>query len=252
MFTDHFQRNQRGQAGIVVLLLMVVLVTIALSIASRTVSDIRLSRQEEETTRAFDAAEAGIEEALRTGASGTITVGDMTADFQVEQLNLVETVLDEGETLDINVNGFLGAAVNIFWGDPAESCTVDPVFASLVVTHITASNGVLRNPYSGIGCDRGDGFSAAQASTNPDYRWTRTEAVNAGDLQLRIRSLYAGTKILVRSADASPLPAQYVLIHSEAAGSGGETRAVEVTRTRPFPPSIFDFAIFSKGSLIKN
>jgi hypothetical protein len=48
-----------------------------------------------------------------------------------------------------------------------------------------------------------------------------------------------------------PLPAQFYTINSEASTDSLETKAVEVTRTHPYPPSIFDFVLFTQGSLVK-
>lgn len=61
---------QKGQALLVLLLSMAVILTIVLSSVSRTVTDVSISSYEEDALRAFSAAEAGIEKALLTG-SGT-------------------------------------------------------------------------------------------------------------------------------------------------------------------------------------
>jgi len=56
---------------------MAVVLTIILSILSRTVTDIAVTTREEEALRAFSAAEAGVEQALIVGADiGTTTIGD--------------------------------------------------------------------------------------------------------------------------------------------------------------------------------
>ena len=69
-------KRQRGQTLLIVLLLLAVVLTIALSIASRSITDINVSIKEEEAARAFSAAEAGIEQALIGGpVSGTLPNG---------------------------------------------------------------------------------------------------------------------------------------------------------------------------------
>ncbi|OGY14759.1 MAG: hypothetical protein A3A58_02455 [Candidatus Blackburnbacteria bacterium RIFCSPLOWO2_01_FULL_41_27] len=62
---------QRGQALVVIVLIMAVVLTIALSVVSRTVSDINISTKEDDSSRAFSAAEAGIEQALLKGTPQT-------------------------------------------------------------------------------------------------------------------------------------------------------------------------------------
>ncbi len=70
-------QNESGQALLLVLLSMAVVLTVVLSILSRSVLDVAVTTGEEEALRAFSAAEAGIERALIIGSdTGTITIGD--------------------------------------------------------------------------------------------------------------------------------------------------------------------------------
>lgn len=62
--------GKNGQVIIIILLILVVVLTVGLSIATRTVTDIKLSKQSELSQRAFNAAEAGIETVLQ-GQAGT-------------------------------------------------------------------------------------------------------------------------------------------------------------------------------------
>jgi Tfp pilus assembly protein PilX len=59
--------HQKGQAVIILLLIMLVSLTIGLAITQRSLTDISTSNKGEESSRAFSAAEAGIEQALQTG-----------------------------------------------------------------------------------------------------------------------------------------------------------------------------------------
>ncbi len=67
-----------GQALLLVLLSMSVVLVIVLSILARSTVDIGISSRSEESVRAFSAAEAGIEQALIAGPSGPFSgdVGD--------------------------------------------------------------------------------------------------------------------------------------------------------------------------------
>lgn len=68
--------RQSGQAIIIVLLIVVVALTIGLSVTSRSVQDIKISTRTEESQRAFSAAEAGLEAALKANNSiGTTNIG---------------------------------------------------------------------------------------------------------------------------------------------------------------------------------
>ncbi len=289
--TDSLHRypGQAGQAGIVVLLITVVLVTIGLSIASRSVTDIRFSRQEEETTRAFDAAEAGVEDALRQDipaliasqpgcpgcANVSVTVGDpvdgIVTDYTVSEQTNLDIELLEGETVEVNLNGLVaGNQLRVRWGTSDENCTVgdDLETAALVATfYNTATGAVRRQPFDVCGGRRGvNQFNSATNISGGGTGYYSELAspflalANNDEDFARFRIVYGPnpnsptnrkTPIFVEAIGGPTLPAQYYLISSEAQTVGGETRAVEVTRTLPAPASIFDFALFTGGSVTK-
>lgn len=60
--------KEDGQVLIIILLVMIVGLTIGLFLLGRTTSDVSITTKIEESSRAFNAAEAGIEEAIRDGA----------------------------------------------------------------------------------------------------------------------------------------------------------------------------------------
>src|SRR4030065_2004501 len=58
-------KSSRGQILIIFLLILVVAAAIVLSVASRTVTEIRTTTTSDESNRAYFAAEAGVEEAIK-------------------------------------------------------------------------------------------------------------------------------------------------------------------------------------------
>lgn len=68
---------QRGQALVIILLILAFVLVVVLSLVARSVTDITISTKEKESSRAFSAAEAGLEQALLagTGSSGTLPDG---------------------------------------------------------------------------------------------------------------------------------------------------------------------------------
>src|SRR3989304_8125918 len=69
-------RKNSGQAILTVLLIMVVGLTVSLAVVARSVTSVKISTQEEESQRAFSAAEAGLEETLLSGAAASGTLGN--------------------------------------------------------------------------------------------------------------------------------------------------------------------------------
>lgn len=77
--------KQNGQVVIIVLLVMVVILVVALSAIGRSITEISTATRTEESSRAFSAAEAGIEQALQvTDRTGSSTVGNLTNNSQAE------------------------------------------------------------------------------------------------------------------------------------------------------------------------
>lgn len=76
--------NQQGQIVIIALLVMVVVLAVGLSVVGRSISEISTSTKVEDSTRAFSAAEAGIEKVLQMdpGTSGNVGVGGFTNQAQ--------------------------------------------------------------------------------------------------------------------------------------------------------------------------
>lgn len=83
--------TQKGQAILILILVMTVALTIGLSIVQKSLVDVSTSSKVEQSSRAFSAAEAGIEKALlesTTSTHGTPTFNDNSSK--------VESILDTG------------------------------------------------------------------------------------------------------------------------------------------------------------
>ena len=120
-----------GQILILVLLIVVVSLAVGLSVASRNLTNLKISTQSQESQRAFSAAEGGVEDTLsRLNAiksdigTGTYTgvgptsncdisglvadcnnraVGDMHADIKVKAKNTYETTVELGEVAQVTL-----------------------------------------------------------------------------------------------------------------------------------------------------
>jgi len=97
-----------GQAALIVTLVVIVGLTVAVAVISRSVTDVGVSTQEEDRARSFSAAEAGVEDALRqdlsTIAGGNFQVGgqETTTNYTVTKLTNVTARIDPGQVLTID------------------------------------------------------------------------------------------------------------------------------------------------------
>lgn len=134
--------NSSGQALLLVLLSMSVVLTIVLSILARSTVDIGVSSRSEESVRAFSAAEAGIEQALVAGSTGDVDIGNATFNASVtsfssavsefilpsslysgENATVWFTSHDEGGSLicDGDHPCFTGSQIQVCWGKEGTS-----------------------------------------------------------------------------------------------------------------------------------
>lgn len=140
--------HQSGQALVLVLLSLSVVLTVVLFGLSRSVNDISTSTKQSDSVRAFSAAEAGIENALLTGAgtSGMVNIGNASYSVEVSSGGSptfnYPTPLSSGEEMTIwfvshNSDGSLicdsvsgkpcysGSNITVCWGSPGTSTSTD-------------------------------------------------------------------------------------------------------------------------------
>lgn len=255
--------SQSGQIAVIILLLMVVMLTIGLSLASRTTEELFLSNQGSESTRVFNAAESGIEEALSTNieeevgntpVTKELTIGDSEVEYTVSSDNKIETKLQEGQSLLVDV-GLSNGTIDISWWDESSNflnCqSHDP--ASLIVTSYYTEGGVTKARFHPIG-QCGDGFIGVGSTGYGDYRYKYQLALSMGagitTKFIRIKAIYNDTTISVNGNGIS-LPPQLHTIRSTATNTiGDESRTVEVKRTLSTAPSFMEYALYTPGALV--
>lgn len=251
------KRSQKGQAGLVVLLMTVVLLTIGIAVAARTTGEVKISRQEEESNRVFNAAEAGAEAALGQGLdfqgnvfSDSLTIDDADVSFTIEKENVLDTRLFEGVSAQVNVTGVSnGQGLQLLWSKES-GCGSEP--ASLLITIFSNEGGTVRSRSQGIAaCDHSDGFSLISGGGINGFLRGTTINLQSNDLFVRIKPLYNDTYVQVTGSGWN-LPTQFYRVRSVAESNlGDEVRAIQVNRSLSAAPSIFDYVLFSGGTISK-
>lgn len=247
---------QSGQVGIAVLLIMVVLSTIGISLATRTSQDIQSSRQTREATQTFSAAESALEEVLSQGQSyldntpsGEYNkVENTTVNYTVGKSEALSTELLQGGVAQIDVStSSPGNTVRVEWSTTAD-CALSP--ASLAVTIINNGTPPSARSYSYAICDRADGFTLVN-TPGTTFRRQIDLSLIAGDRYIRITPIYNDTRLLVNGLGWT-LPTQEYVVNTVARNDlGRETKAIEVQRTIDYTPAIFDYALVSGTSILK-
>jgi hypothetical protein len=251
--------SQRGQVGLIVLLTMTGMLTVGLSLASRTTQEALISGKESDSARVFNAAEQGVEQALSGGLEfvgdtyeGTVEdVSGVDVNYTISKVNQLETRLFEGVSVEVNVTGAQdGNELQVNWSRENDCDTQTP--ASLIVSVYYDDSGVTRVRHEALGgCDRGDGFELASVVDVDGYKRQANLVLTASDFLVRIKPVYNDAHIRVSSTDFT-MPAQYYSVRSQAENQNGdELRVVEVNRTLLSAPSIFDYALYSGTDLNK-
>lgn len=246
------KKQKSGQVALIVLLIMIVILTIGLSLASRSITDVRISQDEKEALRAFSAAEAGIEEVLRdisyyAGKTEPVDVGDLQAIVAVEETGEGTTQkVEKGETMNILLDD-LGAGDDLYveWMvDPDEV----PTPASIEIVVYATDSTFSRYAYNanGIAPPNTNDFDNGGAG-GAGFHSRATVSLGANDSLARIRPFYNETTIKVTSN--GNLGVQQYNITSSVEAESEKISKIEVTRTIPVLPPIFDYALFSGSNL---
>lgn len=282
-------KNKSGQALLIVVLVMAVMLTITLSVVSRSITDVSVTTREEESLRAFSAAEAGIEEVLvqNLGAgenlsdvleSGEVPTGyevtvsgfpEASSEYNYPQevfMGEVATIWFMDHDTDGNLvcpNCFTGPQTGVCWGKPSASQI--PAVEITLVYEQGGSYHIAREVYdpdsgrtpgsvtpSGACTIDGKDYAySANLNFSADFGFSPTSSDPL--VMMRVKMLYnsAVPETLGVNTIGGNLPKQGRKI--ESLGSSGEqTRKVEVYELYPNIPVIFDAAIFSReGGLSK-
>lgn len=273
LFQPHpsMQPKTDGYIVIIVLLLTAVLLMLGLSLATRTTEEVYLSGQEADTTRVFNAAETGIEEALyKLQVDSELGFGEEAAPIQVnvldgsgadlivtgQQASEFDLTVAQGEVLTLAWK----SGTTISWTHANDCSNAAAIIVTLYNTTGPTASHVAYNPYKpAVGlnpeCDKGTGFDRALGSDGTSSVRLDLATFGLGLVEppvgsiLRIRPLYADASFHVTNSSA----VQLISTASDTTGGGtsAETRRIQVIRTEPAAPAIFDYAVFSGETLAK-
>lgn len=263
------QSKQRGQALLIVVLIMVIALTVGLSIATRSLTNTRVSSEQESSQRAFSAAEAGVERLLNTSNAGNtqpVSAGldnnsSFTAQFQSSDTS--SFLLNAGNQIpkDDGVDLWLSnypdyssprsANLTLYWG-VNDSCPTTAAAVEVVVLYgSTTSPQAIHYAFDPCG----SGVNSRQGSNNFTYvsggggtvngtNFTHGTqiTVNSG-LVARIIPLYNNTPMAVVSSTALPPQGKQIV---STGTSGGTERKISVFQSYPrLPIELFPYTIFS-------
>jgi hypothetical protein len=242
--------NERGQMLLVVVLTMIVALTVGLSVASRTVTNLRISRQNEESQKAFLIP-------LGNNTSYTTTINNPSGtDFL---LNLGEEV-DQDTGVDLwlsnpDYTSPYNGDITLYWSDKSiqEDCNQGSGDTTISAIEVVILSGTTDSPvvskYLSDWCSRITGASVpgvggTLTGTGIEFNYTLSISGIVDGLVARIIPIYNSSIIGVNSTIG--LPDQGTVI--ESVGESGDTvRKVQYFSSHPqIPLEIFPYSIISQ------
>ncbi|OGH39344.1 MAG: hypothetical protein A3B44_02170 [Candidatus Levybacteria bacterium RIFCSPLOWO2_01_FULL_38_21] len=256
---------QKGQALLIVVLIMVISLTVGLSIASKTITNLRTSTEEANSAQALSAAETGIAQVIQSG--GTAATGSFPSNntsfntsaatisgalFLVNAGNVIPQ--DEGADVWLVPHNTSGSpdfstpwtgSLTIYWGDGSGDCNN----AALEVITITGtqanpvSNRAAYDPCSARSLVNKFTFVAQSLNTvsGKIFYYTATISVTNG-LLMRIVPFYTNTIMAV--GGTSDLPSQGSII-SSTGQAGNVTRKINAVKLySSLPSEFFTYGLF--------
>lgn len=278
-------KKQVGQIILGLVLVMVVALGIGLSVVQKSLVDISTSSKVEQSSRAFSAAEAGIEKYLNSTTSCTsstcnVQFAENASAVSVQGGLLLPIVPATGRQDPLEYPLLAKEEVAHFWlADFMSSSNPPPTFytqptldlywgnsstdkAALEVTLVYYDGSQIKSQKWFLDqISRGNNFTLGCNSTSssslPNYTCKYTLiGLPTGLMLLRTRLLYNSNSqpVAIQAVgvcgQACSIPPQAKIIRST--GIAGETqRVVQVFQIEKVVPPYFDFAIFSSGDIKK-
>lgn len=270
-------RNSEGQALVIVLLSLAVVITIILFVLSRSITDIAVSDTESQSVSAFSAAEAGVEQALVIGTGSSATIGD--ASYNASISNVASGVTSFVYPIEINSGdsmtlwlrsqdsspSFTGNSIKVCWGKPgtsASSSTTPAIEVVLFYQTIAGNPATTRvyrmgyDPYTGRPVS--NAFTSVGAGATIDGRvfpfCSTLDVTGLSNPQFAVIRMFYNTNtahpIGFDTTTAATFPTQGINIDSSGT-SGQSKRRVQVFQGWPEVPLAMLYGLYSPSGLSK-
>lgn len=253
-----FKKHKSGQVLLITIMLIGVVLTIVLSVTFTSRTETQLTKLEEENQKAFAAAEAGIEAALKQGTSiadlstlnipegftGSVTVSDTSG------AAFVSPFLQAGQQSTFYLSNYpdfsssFSGSMSFHYGSASgQSCAE----IALEITFISGASPYTYTRYIADepgdlldGTDQNDLGQAAQTTVENVTFQCRTSNINvpANPKVVIVRPLFAGTKIGFSSTGAGFNP-QGKYVTSEATSPLGVSKKIQLFQSLPQIPADF-------------
>jgi len=246
----------QGQAALIMVLIMTVVSAIAVSVAGRSTVETRIQEMSVQNREALLLAQTGLEDAIFKNAGVSdpaivdgrgydVTVGDAGSD------GITTDKINSGDAFEVNLVGANITEIKVYW--KKATSTGNP---SMFITDIRDTESY--DFAFDSDADETDGFTSVLAGgtfNGKNYDYVASVPVGLNSEKLRITVLGSPAFLGVEPVVGGPLPAQFTDYRSVSNISSGETTVkygIEYKESKVMQiPSVFDYALFTKGTIIQ-
>jgi len=245
-------KNQSGQILLIVVLLSTVLLTIGFSVSQITTQETQIAKLEEESKKAFAAAEAGLDRALKevpvAGGSILISFEGVTGMAEVQSTQgttFTTPLLRKDEQYTFYLADYPGF-VNPWSGGDLKICFGSDV--ALELTLIKQDYSIIKyavNPTSTSIISNASSASSVNPDDCPtDFNFTNKYPISSADIsnsRLLIGRVMANSSISTKIGFKGPanFPIQGKTITSSATTSTGVSKKIQLFQSYPQIPADF-------------
>lgn len=263
---NYTQKVFHGQAILMVVVAMVIILSVSLSVATRSFINVHTTTEEAKSNEAFSAAEAGIEKYLQAptpfiGPVGTsdVTVSKQdiggTGSTQILLNNGAPVLKDDGADVWLSAYpGFTsplpsGTVLSFYWGttNDCSSAAIEVLFIQGTVANPTVTRRVW-DPCSARASVNHFNSLGAPSVVNVNilgvpFKNSAAFTLTSTGLLARVIPLYSNSVIAATLSTNFPLQGSIV---SSTGSSGGTQRKITVYKGYPkIPNEFFSYTIFS-------
>lgn len=274
--------SKSGQVVLIILLIMSVILVVGLSIASRSVTDIKISQQSQESARALWVAQAGLEKAMKTNTAigvGTslggvnysvskVGIGGATEfvfpeNYNADEVATLWLVGHNESTKDVDESvHYSGSWLKFYWGNDSTCDAESPALEATLIYKVSGVPRAKRYVYDHCSSSRSQATNFDDSATGCTLGG-KSFAFCSGQVTLpsgtpylvRLKMYFntdAAQPIAVQGQQNFNFPGQGSCYESSATiAESGVTRKLSQCQLWATTPSIFDNVLFSGKSLPK-
>ncbi len=245
--------SSSGQAALILIMIMAVVGTVSVGVASRSVENLRSSEIESTSTQSFAAAESALELALQIKADVQDPEGKYSAIVSSGGTDgFVADAVEAGDVVQVSLVGSAGVTgMNIYWDNEAaiKVEVLNSGGSDYSVKYYTADQDGVRRGQNKFSVPSG-GSSSFKGITFGNRLTINPFGPPAGQtpVLVRIIPLYQGSPIGIEPVGGT-LASQTLTVNAVGTAQNNVATNLIFSKFSDRVPAVFDNVLFTKGSL---